>query len=463
MSDTFEAQSKLLRLTIDTNGSLIVAQLKNSILDLTTELKSQTLTLGSKIEAINTTVGAGLAKIEVVNDKINTTLDLRLTAVENKLGNNNTSLGEIKTELSNLKTAIDNVNTNITAGYTAVKGSIDDMTGQLTVKLSDNTTAIVNMENGMKNQLIALKEMIEQQGGKIVTAIGKNGDVIVAAVNAQGSVLGTAITTQGGEIKGSITGLENGIKNAITQQTTDMNLKIAGVVDAITAQTAALNTAIAKGVSKVVKSNTKLQTALTTAINELKDKQDANSQAMLKQLEKMAADNGIYQDSADKTSVYMEPSMWVAVNANPELKKIISDMLEVQKPTILCNAYYSAYTGTVQNNNLIKVNTEQVVSTTEVVAGTLQPMQLANGKKVIRIAKVPEQMNYNITSTVKNILHILYVDAKGKNSLSYGGVSNTLLNLTTYKDGVIMSVLKCNFYLQNDADATGTPTFEYPE
>ena len=165
-----------------------------------------------------------------------------------------------------------------------------------------------------------------------------------------------------------------------------MNLVIAGVVDAITAQTAALNTAIAKGVSKVVKSNTKLQNALTTAIKELKDKQDANSQAMLKQLEKMAADNGIYQDPADKTSVYMEPAMWAAVSADPTLKKIISDMLEVQKPTILCYAYYSAYTGTVQNNNLIKVNTEQVVSTTEVVAGTLQPMQLANGKKVIRIA-----------------------------------------------------------------------------
>ena len=66
---------------------------------------------------------------------------------------------------------------------------------------------------------------------------------------------------------------------------------------------------------------------------------------------------------------------------------------------------------------------------------------------------------------LRYILHILYVDAKGKNSLSYsyGGVSNTLLNLTTYKDGVIMSVLKCNFYLQNDADATGTPSFEYPE
>lgn len=465
MSDTFEAQSKLLRLTIDTSGNLIASQLKSSILDLVTELKSQTITLGSKIDAINTTVGAGLAKIKVVNDKINTTLDLRLIAVENKLGNNNTSLGEIKTELSNLKTAIDNVNTNITAGYTAVKGSIDDMTGQLTVKLSDNTTAIVNMENGMKDQLVALKQMIEQQGGKIVTAIGQNGDVIVAAVNSQGSVIGTAITTQGGEIKGSITGLENGMKGAITQQTTDMNLVIAGVVDAITAQTAALNTAIENGLAKVVKSNNKLKKALTTAINELKDKQDANSQAMLKQLEKMAADNGIYQDPADKTSVYMEPSMWAAVNANPELKKIISDMLEVQKPTILCNAYYLAATGLVQNNNLIKVNTEQVVSTTEVVAGTLQPMQLANGKKVIRIAKVPEQMNYNITSTVKNILHILYVDAKGKNSLSYasGGVSNTLLNLTTYKDGVIMSVLKCNFYLQNDADATGTPSFEYPE
>ena len=90
MSDTFEAQSRLLRLTIDTNGNLIAGQLKSSILDLTTELKSQGLTLSTKLEAINTIVGAGLGKIEVVNDKINTTLDLRLIAVENKLGSNNT-------------------------------------------------------------------------------------------------------------------------------------------------------------------------------------------------------------------------------------------------------------------------------------------------------------------------------------------------------------------------------------
>lgn len=309
--------------------------------------------------------------------------------------------------------------------------------------------------------------MIEQQGGKIVTAIGTNGDVIVAAVNEQGGIIGTAITTQGGEIKGSITGLENGIKNAITQQTTDMNLKIAGVVDAITAQTAALNTAIAKGVSKVVKSNTKLQKALTKAIGELKDKQDANSQAMLKQLEKMAADNGIYQDPADKTSVYMEPAMWAAVNANPELKKIISDMLEVQKPTILCNAYYLAATGMVQNNDFVTVETESVVSTTDVVAGTLQPLELANGKKVIRIAKVPELMKYNIMrvypTTTKGITHIYFLDANGKSYTQPTGVSNKWLTLTTYKDGVIMSVVKCNVYLQNDAGVTGTPTFEYPE
>ena len=266
-------------------------------------------------------------------------------------------------------------------------------------------------------------------------------------------------------IKSTATSVWNGIKNAITQQTTDMNLKIAGVVDAITAQTAALNTAIANGVSKVVKSNTKLQNALTTAINELKDKQDANSQAMLKQLEKMAADNGIYQDPADKTSVYMEPAMWAAVNANPELKKIISDMLEVQKPTILCNAYYLAETGMVQNNDYVTVENEKGLSTTtDVVAGTLQPLELANGKKVIRIAKVPEQMKYNVSSTTeKRITHIYFVDANGKSYTHPAGVTNKWLTLTTYKDGVIMSVVKCNVYLQNDAGVTGTPTFEYPE
>ncbi len=41
------------------------------------------------------------------------------------------------------------------------------------------------------------------------------------------------------------------MKGAITQQTTDMNLVIAGVVDAITAQTAALNTAIENGLAKL--------------------------------------------------------------------------------------------------------------------------------------------------------------------------------------------------------------------
>lgn len=94
-------------------------------------------------------------------------------------------------------------------------------------------------------------------------------------------------------------------------------------------------------------------------------------------------------------------------------------------------------------------------------------MELANGKKVIRIAKVPVQMNYNIKraypTTEKLITHIYFLDANGKSYTQPAGASNKWLALTTYKDGVIMSVVKCNVYLQNDAGATGTPSFEYPE
>ena len=140
-------------------------------------------------------------------------------------------------------------------------------------------------------------------------------------------------------------------------------------------------------------------------------------------------------------------------------------MLEVQKPTILCNAYYLAETGMVQNNDYVTVENEKVLSTTtDVVAGTLQPLELANGKKVIRIAKVPEQIKYIFSSTTeKRITHIYFVDANGKWYTHPAGVTNKWLTLTTYKDGVIMSVVKCNVYLQNDAGVTGTPTFEYPE
>ncbi len=76
---------------------------------------------------------------------------------------------------------------------------------------------------------------------------------------------------------------------------------------------------------------------------------------MLKQLEKMAADNGIYQDPADKTSVYMEPAMWAAVNANPELKRIISDMLEVQSLLSCATPTIQQQRGMVQNNDFITV------------------------------------------------------------------------------------------------------------
>ena len=421
------------------------------------------LPLGTKLEAINTIVGAGLGKIEVVNDKINTTLDLRLKAVENKLGSGNTTLGKIKGELGNLKTAINNMNTNITTGYTTVKGSIDAMSGQLTVKLSDNTTAIVNMENGMKNQLIALKGMIEQQGGKIVTAIGQNGDVIVAAVNQQGGIIGTAITTQGGEIKGSITGLENGIKSAITQQTTDMNLVIAGVVNAITAQTSALNTAISNGVASVVASNTALQSAITTAIDELKNKQDANSQAMLNQLKKMAADNGIYQIPGDNTSLYMEPSMWAAVNANADLKKAVSDMLTEAKPTIIYNVYYLAASGLVQDNSKINLEYKETTSTYMVVAGTLQPMTLANGKQVIKVTKISGNLQYIISSldAGKDLQKIKIVDAMGKRDNSSSGAWNWLA-LNSYYHGTITMVIKMNVYMANDPGVSGTPSYEFP-
>lgn len=428
-TEAIKKQGKLLRMTITKSGKLIAAEIVGSINTLNATLESQNALLESKLDAINTAISSGLAKVTAQERRINRTLDLRLTAIDTQLQGTNTELQNANVQLKTLNTTLKKLNKNLVSGFKTVKNSINMMSGELSVKLADNTNAIVNMEGSMKDNLKSLKDAVDKQGGDIVTAIGKNGEVVVAAIDKNGDVISTAI---------------------------------GGVVDAITKQTADLNKAITDGTASVVASNGKLKTAIEDAIKSLENKQDANAKTQIDLLKKMLADNGIYKIPGDNSSIYVDPRLWEAIQYT-DLGGVIANMLAVaEEPSLYYSAAYA-----IRDNELENVSTMITFEKTgngpaTLAAGTLQPMDLANGKQVIRVTKVIPYITYRFTSSDKKIVRINYIDSNGKLAMEPDAKEVTK-TFVTYANGIITSLVKCNIYLEPNATVTSIPDYTWPE
>lgn len=429
-TEAIKKQGKLLRMTITKSGKLIAAEIVGSINTLNATLASQNALLESKLDAINTAISSGLAKVTAEERRIGRTLLFGLTAINIQLKGTNTELQNANAQLKTLNTTLKDLNKNLVSGFKTVANSINKMSGELSVKLADNTTAIVNMEGSMKNNLKSLKDAVDKQGGDIVTAIDKNGKVVVAAIDKNGNVISTAI---------------------------------GGVVDAITKQTADLNKAITDGTASVVASNGKLKTAIEDAIKSLENKQDANAKEQIDLLKKMLADNGIYKIPDDNSSIYVDPSLWNVIYYSDDLRNVIAKMLTVaEEPSLTYSAAYA-----VRDNELENVSTMVWAEKIEngpatLAAGTLQPMDLANGKQVIRVTKVISYIRYRFTSFDKNIVRINYIDSRGKLGATTSSTSVSM-PFFTYANGIITSLVKCNIYLEPNATVTSIPEYTWPE
>lgn len=428
-TEAIKKQGKLLRMTITKSGKLIAAEIVGSINTLNATLESQNALLESKLDAINTAISSGLAKVTAQERRINRTLDLRLTAIDTQLQGTNTELQNANAQLKTLNTTLKKLNKNLVSGFKTVGNSINKMSGELSVKLADNTNAIVNMEGSMKDNLKSLKDAVDKQGGDIVTAIDKNGKVVVAAIDKNGNVISTAI---------------------------------AGVVDAITKQTADLNKAITDGTASVVASNGELKTAIEKAIKSLENKQDANAKTQIELLKKMLADNGIYKNPDDNSSIYVDPSLWTVIY-HSDLRNVIAKMLTLaEEPSLTYSAAYAARDNELDNVS-IEIWAEKIGNgPATLAAGTLQPMDLANGKQVIRMTKVIPYITYRFTSFDKNIVRINYIDSEGKIAInSYD--KEVIHTFYTYENGIITSLVKCNIYLEPNATVTSIPEYTWPE
>lgn len=428
-TEAIKKQGKLLRMTITKSGKLIATEIVGSINTLNATLASQNALLESKLDAINTAISSGLAKVTAEERRIGRTLLFGLTAINIQLKGTNTELQNANAQLKTLNTTLEDLNKNLVSGFKTVANSINKMSGELSVKLADNTNAIVNMEGSMKDNLKSLKDAVDKQGGDIVTAIDKNGKVVVAAIDKNGNVISTAI---------------------------------AGVVDAITKQTADLNKAITDGTASVVASNGELKTAIEKAIKSLENKQDANAKMQIELLKKMLADNGIYKNPDDNSSIYVDPRLWDVIY-HSDLREVIAKMLTVaEEPSLTYSAAYA-----IRDNELENVSTMVWAEKTgngpaTLAAGTLQPMDLANGKQVIRVTKVIPYIKYRFTSSDKKIVWINYIDSNGKLRVTSDS-KDVSMTFATYANGIITSVVKCNIYLEPNATVTSIPEYTWPE
>lgn len=428
-TEAIKKQGKLLRMTITKSGKLIATEIVGSINTLNATLASQNALLESKLDAINTAISSGLAKVTAEERRIGRTLLFGLTAINIQLKGTNTELQNTNAQLKTLNTTLEDLNKNLVSGFKTVANSINKMSGELSVKLADNTNAIVNMEGSMKDNLKSLKDAVDKQGGDIVTAIDKNGKVVVAAIDKNGNVISTAI---------------------------------AGVVDAITKQTADLNKAITDGTASVVASNGELKTAIVNAIKSLENKQDANAKEQIELLKKMLADNGIYKNPDDNSSIYVDPRLWDVIY-HSDLREVIAKMLTgAEEPSLTYSAAYA-----IRDNELENVSTMVWAEKTgngpaTLAAGTLQPMDLANGKQVIRVTKVIPYITYRFTSSDKKIVWINYIDSNGKLRVTSDS-KDVRMTFITYNNGIITSLVKCNIYLEPNATVTSIPEYTWPE
>ena len=428
-TEAIKKQGKLLRMTITKSGKLIAAEIVGSINTLNATLASQNALLESKLDAINTAISSGLAKVTAEERRIGRTLLFGLTAINIQLKGTNTELQNANAQLKTLNTTLKDLNKNLVSGFKTVGNSINKMSGELSVKLADNTNAIVNMEGSMKNNLKSLKDAVDKQGGDIVTAIDKNGKVVAAAIDKNGNVISTAIV---------------------------------GVVDAIKKQTADLNKAITDGTASVVASNGELKTAIEKAIKSLENKQDANAKTQIELLKKMLADNGIYKNPDDNSSIYVDPRLWQVIQ-NTDLHNVIAKMLTLaEEPSLTYSAAYAVRDNELENASTMVWAEKIGNGPATLAAGTLQPMDLANGKQVIRVTKVIPYITYRFTSFDKNIKRIYFIDSRGK-AIVTSDSKDVRMTFITYNDGIITSLVKCNIYLEPNATVTSIPEYTWPE
>lgn len=221
-------------------------------------------------------------------------------------------------------------------------------------------------------------------------------------------------------------------------------------------QTIALDSAIAHNAASIVSSNNAIKDAINNKITELQNSSDQNADAQIAILNKMLADDGIYEGV---NCFYMTPEIWGYVEAagpDSNIYQSFASQLTTTYPTIT----------TVQvtpsepwHNCATFVKTYE--DAPSLVGGNMQPLTLANGKTVLRVIKTPIKTQYQVFAAscqYDTITRITVSDAKApqpgniynaRTEFSGGGVSSyAIASLYTYDNGTIVTDIQTWAYTE---------------
>lgn len=198
---------------IATQGGEIVA----GIATMSQDLNGSILNLQ---EALVAAIGDNGVILSQIADNV-ATMDQNLSKRLNKIANNINSFSEL------FSTYADGIYEQLGL----INGSIQTMDGNQQAGAELLIDAIYDLSDANGENMSALIEAINTQGGELVAAIDGNGELIVGAIGENGTAISQAITVQGEAIVAEITNLKKAVKNQLegintTLQTTNDKLDL---------------------------------------------------------------------------------------------------------------------------------------------------------------------------------------------------------------------------------------------
>lgn len=304
----------------------------------------------------------------------------------------------INSQTTVLEEKFEALNGLIKSGFADVTAQIGEVGDALKLSIEGLNTTLGEINTTMLDGFTTLGTKIDANGNTIATAVNEQGDILKAAIEANGTVIST-------EVKN--------FKDAYTTAEAAELAKMGEIITAINALTAANNT---------------------------------NSANLIKKLEELLTDKGIYYDKNDPTQMYMAPEVFANIKDAGEssnIYKLYADQLTTL-PVTFTSKQVVDNTGTTHEHAVFTPNTAAdaapvlVASKAEIVDG------VANGKEVVRVVKTAVDRNYTVTITsgcaFRNMFAMRLTDATGQSEPTFASTQSHSFKLVVYD--VSTSVIK---------------------
>lgn len=380
MSERFEALNQLLdknltdiKLSIDANTGAIKAIGDN--------VDTINTTLLNGFSALNTQIDAtGKQIVYAINENgemLRLEIDANGKLISSKIEALDASLkaivDAINSQTTKLEAKFDGLNTLIKQGFVDVIAKIGAVGDELHLDLTKIDEKLGKIDADMLAGFTNLGTKIDANGTKIVSAIDANGNKLELAINNNGNVISTAIN--------------NFHKDYNDDKLTEV-----------------------EQLGEILK-----------AIDALKQANNDNSAALIKKLEELLKDNGVYYDENNSEQMYMSPDYFTAIQnagSDSDIYKFYADKLDVLTVSFKSAQVVNA-TGFTHDHAIFTPKTELDKAPVLVASKMIIVDGIANGKPVVRVVKTSVNRNYSVT--IKDGCSSLFMfamrltDAKGQN------------------------------------------------